>query len=113
MRPDQAAGRAVPHLLCNADANERSAGQGNLEDMFKQNAEQKQNAMQKFIVNGVSAGRAHKGARIMKVTTSASCGALCGYADGRGDYRQLDCDAPRAAAAAAGGDQPYSRHCGR
>jgi hypothetical protein len=90
--------------------------QGNLEDMFKQNAEQKQNAMQKVYREWREAQAAltDKGIRIMKVTTSASCGSSLRYAAGDcRDYLQLDCDAPRAAAAAARGDQPYSRHCGR
>jgi methyl-accepting chemotaxis protein-1 (serine sensor receptor) len=77
MRTWPTAGRAVPHLLRNADANERSAGQGNLEDMFKQNAEQKQNAMQTVYREWREAQAAltDKGIRIMKVTTSASCGS--------------------------------------
>ena len=53
-------------------------GQGNLEDMFKQNAEQKQTAMQKVYREWREAQAAltAKGIRTMKATTNAFCGSF-------------------------------------
>lgn len=52
-------------------------GQGNLEDMFKQNAEQKQTAMQRSIANGARRRPRSptKASKTMKATTNAFCGS--------------------------------------
>lgn len=51
--------------------------QGNLEDMFKQNAEQSRPQCRRFTVNGVKRRQRLpiKASRTMKATTSASCGS--------------------------------------
>ena len=90
--------------------------QGNLEEMFKQNAEQKQTAMQNVYREWreAQAVLTDKGIKDNESDYKRILWILCGYAAGDyRDYLQLDCHAPRAAVAAAGCDKPYPRHCRR